>query len=51
MGANGQTALMYAAVKGYRKIVGILIEHGANINATDANGDSALIQVAQQGQN
>lgn len=32
---NGYTALMYAAEKGYLEIAKLLIEKGANVNATN----------------
>ena len=39
---NYGTALMAASFKGYTSIVELLIKHGANINATDLNGVTAL---------
>lgn len=32
------TALMYAARKGYPRVVAFLVAHGAHINAQDENG-------------
>lgn len=32
------TALMYAARKGYPRVVGFLVAHGSHINAQDENG-------------
>ncbi|NXI04022.1 ASZ1 protein, partial [Pachycephala philippinensis] len=43
------TALMYAARKGYPRVVAFLVAHGSHINAQDANGYTALIWAAQNG--
>ncbi|NXL16324.1 ASZ1 protein, partial [Setophaga kirtlandii] len=43
------TALMYAARKGYPRVVGFLVAHGSHINAQDENGYTALIWAAQHG--
>ncbi|XP_037244116.1 ankyrin repeat, SAM and basic leucine zipper domain-containing protein 1 [Falco rusticolus] len=43
------TPLMYAARKGYPRVVALLAAHGSHINAQDENGYSALIWAAQHG--
>ncbi|NWV92636.1 ASZ1 protein, partial [Machaerirhynchus nigripectus] len=43
------TALMYAARKGYSRVVAFLVAHGSHINAQDENGYTALIWAAQYG--
>ncbi|NXB58117.1 ASZ1 protein, partial [Struthidea cinerea] len=43
------TALMYAARKGYARVVAFLVAHGSHINAQDENGYTALIWAAQHG--
>ncbi|NWY44015.1 ASZ1 protein, partial [Sylvia atricapilla] len=43
------TALMYAARKGYPRVVAFLVAHGSHINAQDENGYTALIWAAQHG--
>eukprot|EP00075_Anas_platyrhynchos_P024294 XP_027313547.1 ankyrin repeat, SAM and basic leucine zipper domain-containing protein 1 isoform X3 [Anas platyrhynchos] len=43
------TPLMYAARKGYSRVVGLLVAHGSHINAQDENGYSALIWAAHHG--
>nr|XP_032600242.1 ankyrin repeat, SAM and basic leucine zipper domain-containing protein 1 isoform X3 [Taeniopygia guttata] len=43
------TALMYAARKGYSRVVAFLVAHGSHINAQDENGYTALIWAAQHG--
>ncbi|NXR80048.1 ASZ1 protein, partial [Pycnonotus jocosus] len=43
------TALMYAARKGYPRVVAFLVAHGSHINAQDENGYTALIWAAQYG--
>ncbi|XP_017673296.1 PREDICTED: ankyrin repeat, SAM and basic leucine zipper domain-containing protein 1 isoform X4 [Lepidothrix coronata] len=43
------TALMYAARKGYARVVALLVACGSHINAQDENGYSALIWAAQHG--
>ncbi|NXS18514.1 ASZ1 protein, partial [Mystacornis crossleyi] len=41
------TALMYAARKGYSRVVAFLVAHGSHINAQDENGYTALTWAAQ----
>ncbi|XP_039918213.1 ankyrin repeat, SAM and basic leucine zipper domain-containing protein 1 isoform X2 [Hirundo rustica] len=43
------TALMYAARKGYTRVVAFLVAHGSHINAQDENGYTALMWAAQHG--
>ncbi|NXF17384.1 ASZ1 protein, partial [Rhodinocichla rosea] len=43
------TALMYAARKGYPRVVAFLVAHGSHINAQDENGYTALMWAAQHG--
>ncbi|NWR50717.1 ASZ1 protein, partial [Regulus satrapa] len=43
------TALMYAARKGYPRVVAFLVTHGSHINAQDENGYTALMWAAQHG--
>ncbi|NXC42317.1 ASZ1 protein, partial [Penelope pileata] len=43
------TPLMYAAIKGYPRVVGLLVAHGSHVNAQDENGYSALIWAAHHG--
>uniref|UniRef100_A0A663N344 Ankyrin repeat, SAM and basic leucine zipper domain containing 1 n=1 Tax=Athene cunicularia TaxID=194338 RepID=A0A663N344_ATHCN len=43
------TPLMYAARKGYPRVVALLVAHGSHINAQDENGYSALIWATQHG--
>ncbi|NXE37574.1 ASZ1 protein, partial [Ptilorrhoa leucosticta] len=43
------TALMYAARKGYPRVVAFLVAHGSHINAQDENGYTALTWAAQHG--
>ncbi|XP_026646158.1 ankyrin repeat, SAM and basic leucine zipper domain-containing protein 1 isoform X3 [Zonotrichia albicollis] len=43
------TALMYAARKGYPRVVAFLVAHGSHINAQDENGYTALIWAVQHG--
>jgi len=40
---QGQTALMFASARGYEQIVRLLIDHGANVNAS-WYGNTALLQ-------
>src|SRR6201999_2981962 len=40
--ANGRTALSYAAEEGYTKVVGLLLERGADASTRDNNGTSIL---------
>jgi ankyrin repeat protein len=42
LGRRQKTLLHLAAVKGDPEMVTILLSHGANVNALDNNGDSAL---------
>ncbi len=34
----GYTSLIYSSKGGHHNVVSILLEHGANVNATDYNG-------------
>ncbi|NXD20921.1 ASZ1 protein, partial [Spelaeornis formosus] len=43
------TALMYAAKKGYPRVVAFLVAYGSHINAQDENGYTALTWAAQHG--
>ncbi|NWV51686.1 ASZ1 protein, partial [Daphoenositta chrysoptera] len=43
------TALMYAARRGYPRVVAFLVAHGSHVNAQDENGYTALIWAAQHG--
>lgn len=42
LGRRQRTLLHHAALKGDPEMVNILLDHGANINAVDNNGDNAL---------
>lgn len=42
-GKDGTNALMAAAVRGHKDVVKLLIEHGANVNAQNVDGHSALM--------
>jgi ankyrin repeat protein len=44
---SGMTALQIAVRNGNKEIVGLLVAHGANVNATNVLGDS-LIKMAQR---
>lgn len=49
---DGQTALIYASRnrnKGFNEVVRFLIEKGADVNAYDKNGNTALISAARYG--
>lgn len=47
---DGATPLMYAAITGQTKIIQLLVEHGANVNAKDyENGWTALMQATYYG--
>ena len=46
---NGKSPIMYAAEKGYKSKVSLLVSHNAEINALDANGNTALILAARHG--
>lgn len=48
---DGQTALFYATSYNlvcYDETIDYLIEHGANINEVDNNGNTALLQIAHE---
>ena len=45
----GNTALMLAAAKGHKEIVGALLEKDANVNAANQYGNTALIWAAENG--
>ena len=45
--AYGKTALISAADKGYRDVIGLLIESGPNLDLQDENGNTALISAAK----
>ncbi|MGI4856868.1 MAG: ankyrin repeat domain-containing protein, partial [Janthinobacterium lividum] len=47
--ADGRTALMMAAMFNRTEIVDLLIAHGANPDATDANGVTALDAARRMG--
>lgn len=40
---KGRTALIIASALGYLEVVSILIEHGANINCRDKNGNTGKL--------
>ena len=42
LGAENQSALHLAADQGYSTMVEILLDHGADANAVDNDGDTAL---------
>ena len=44
---SGKTALMRAAFYGFPKCIKIFIARGADVNAVDSNGDTALDEVAE----
>lgn len=46
---NGTPAIVLAAVFGHSDVVGLLVDAGANINATDSRGWSALFWAFQKG--
>ncbi len=46
---HGKTLLLYAIDRGYKKIVELLLNHGANIEAKKDNGDTALSFAAGHG--
>ncbi|GMB07454.1 ankyrin repeat domain-containing protein [Thermolongibacillus altinsuensis] len=48
--AQGNTPLHYASEKGLRELVRLLVENGADVNATNKEGDTPLIVAAQSGQ-
>jgi ankyrin repeat protein len=41
-----RTPLMYACMKGHTEIADLLIKHGADPNALNADGDTVLIRIA-----
>lgn len=43
---QGMTALHFAADRGYEEIVEFLLQSGANVNAVDASGQTALMYAA-----
>lgn len=45
----GMTPLMIASLNGYSRIVGILLEKGANVSIVDGDGRTALHAAAQDG--
>lgn len=48
--SDGATPLMYASIGGHVYIIKLLIEHGADIDATDyENGWTALMQATYYG--
>ena len=48
---SGQTALHLAAGMGYLRVVQVLLEHDAEVNATDVNDETPLHEAAVQGRN
>lgn len=46
---NGKSPLMYAAEKGYKAKVSLLVSHKAEINALDADKNTALILAVRSG--
>ena len=44
---NGYTALHYYAYDGNMKIIPLLVQHGANVNAKDGRGVTPLISAAK----
>ena len=44
-----QTPLMYAALRGYDKLVGLLLGYGANVNAQDTWYSTPLLMAVQSG--
>ena len=50
MNEEGMTVLIAAAGNGREALVQLLLEKGADINATDRNGDTALMTAAGHGQ-
>jgi hypothetical protein len=48
---DGSTGLMEAANRGHLDLVKFLLEHGANVHARDAFGDTALAMAAKGSKN
>jgi len=48
-GADGSTPLMIAAGEGNVKLINMLLDAGADLNAMDKNGDSVLVYAARNG--
>jgi ankyrin repeat protein len=46
---SGRTALHKAAFFGHAHVIGFLLEQGASVNVTDADGDTALHDAARLG--
>jgi hypothetical protein len=46
---DGETALMFAALKGHLKVVKLLLERGAKVNAKDIRGNTALSYASEKG--
>jgi ankyrin repeat protein len=46
---NGSTALLVAALRGYKAIVQLLLDNGANIQAKDIDGKTALLLATLKG--
>lgn len=44
---NGQTALHLAALNGYARVVQLLVEYGADVNATNNKGETPLMVAVQ----
>ncbi|CAG8779984.1 25305_t:CDS:1, partial [Gigaspora rosea] len=43
---NGDSSLFYAVKAGYKKVINILINHHANVNHINKNGEIALHKAA-----